>query len=185
MSDPFDTLGIAPAFDLDLKQVERQVRELSRVLHPDRHVASTAKERRMALGKAIEVNEAWRILRDPVRRAEALLRRAGVVIAEGAEPKSSPAFLMDVMERREALADARRERDEAALNRLVDEVRALEKATTSKLSEGLGSLEGGAQKAEELVPLLGELRYYRRFFEEVSAIEDDFAMAKAAAASSD
>lgn len=173
VSDPFTTLGIPATFDIDLKVVERHVRELSRVLHPDRHVGASAQERRIALGKAIEVNEAWRIVRDPIRRAEALLRRAGVVVAEGSEPKPSPAFLMDVMERREALAEARKARDLAKLRRLVDEVRELESSAMSRLSEGFSLLESDATKASELVSLLGELRYYRRFFDEVSAIEEE------------
>lgn len=183
VSDPFATLGIPAAFDVDLKAVERHVRELSRVLHPDRHVGSTAQERRMALGKAIEVNEAWRIVRDPIRRAEALLRRAGVVVAEGKEPKPSPAFLMDVMERREALADARKARDLAKLKRLSDEVRELEHSATSRLAKGFSELESDPTKASELVPLLGELRYYRRFFDEVSAIEDELAIASSSSES--
>lgn len=175
VSDPFETLGIAPSFELDLKVVERHVRELSRVLHPDKHVSSTALERRMALGKAIEVNEAWRIVRDPIKRAEALLRRAGVVVSEGAEPKWGPAFLMEAMERREALAEARKGRDAKKLEALIDEVRALEGAVTKRLSEGFTAISKDASGAEALVPLLGELRYYRRFFDEVSAIEDELA----------
>lgn len=176
VSDPFEALGIPAVFDIDVPAVERHVRELSRVLHPDRHVTKTAAERRIALGKAIEVNEAFRVVRDPIRRAEALLRRAGVVVAEGTEPKASPAFLMDVMERREALAEARRGRDLARLERLAGEVRELENSAMKRLSAGFAGMGNDAEKARELVPLLGELRYYRRFFDEVSAIEDELAL---------
>ncbi len=44
----------------------------------------------MALGRAIEVNEAFRILKDPVRRAEALLALHGVQSGEGKEPPRRP-----------------------------------------------------------------------------------------------
>jgi molecular chaperone HscB len=44
----------------------------------------------MALSRAIEVNEAWRALRDPIKRAEALLVRLGVPVGETAEPKARP-----------------------------------------------------------------------------------------------
>ena len=98
MVDPFDILGIAPTFDVDLAVLEQRYRDLSRVLHPDKHVGSGPSERRLALGKAVEVNEAWRLLRDPLRRAEALFRRAGVDIREGTEPKADPAFLMEMMD---------------------------------------------------------------------------------------
>jgi hypothetical protein len=46
-----------------------------------------ASERRAALSKAVEVNEAWRIVRDPIRRAEALLELAGPPSARTGEPK--------------------------------------------------------------------------------------------------
>src|SRR5436190_21178580 len=121
--DPFETLGIEPAFSLDLEVLEQRHRDMSRALHPDRYAASGAAERRRALGRAIEVNEAFRILKDPVRRAEALLARLGVASGEGKEPPASPGLLMEVMERREALAEVRKTKNEAALARLIAEVR--------------------------------------------------------------
>lgn len=176
MTDPFETLGIAATFDVDVPAIERRVRELSRVLHPDRHVASTAAERRMALGKAVEVNEAFRVVRDPVKRAEALLRRRGVAVGEGAEPRTDPAFLMDVMERREALSEARGARDAKGLERLAGEVRAMQARALAKLSAGLAA-EGDARG---LVPVVGELRYYGRFLDEVGAVEEELTAAGSA-----
>ena len=100
MADAFDTLGLAPTYGQDLVAAEATYRELSRALHPDRHAGKSAAERRAALSRAIEVNEAWRALRDPVRRAEALLVRLGVPVGESREPVGDPALLMEVMERR-------------------------------------------------------------------------------------
>src|SRR5271165_3863841 len=105
--DPFAILGIAPAFDVDLSVIEKTHRELSRTLHPDRYLGAGASERRAALAKAVEVNEAWRIVREPIRRAEALLRLRGVEVGDAVEPAADPEFLTEMMEQREALADAR------------------------------------------------------------------------------
>ena len=116
--DPFATLGIARAFDVDLGAVERAHRELSRALHPDRFVGCGSSERRSALAKAVEVNEAWRVVRDPIRRAEALLKLAGVRVGEGDAPKPGPEFLMEMLEQREALSDAKEARDLAAVRAL-------------------------------------------------------------------
>jgi molecular chaperone HscB len=178
MVDPFDTLGITPAFDVDLASVEKRYRELQRVLHPDRHLGGSPAERRMSLGKAIEVNEAWRLVRDPIRRAEALLRRRGARIEEGKEPKADPEFLMEMMEQREALSEARAGGDPAA-QRLASAIqsgkrcRGVAAAFATSAPNGGGSPNGGAS-LEKVVSLLGELRYYRRFLDEVSAIEDGF-----------
>jgi molecular chaperone HscB len=169
--DPFEALGVEPAFALDMAVVEQRHRDLSRALHPDRHASSGASERRLALGRAIEVNEAFRILKDPVRRAQALLARRGVATGEGKEPPASPALLMEVMERREALAEIRHSRDEAALGRLIADVRQIEQRLLATLSTEFGS---ATQNSAQILKQVGELRYYRRFLDEAAAIADDF-----------
>jgi len=85
--DPFATLGLAPSFDVDLAAIGKIHRELSRALHPDRYIGASPSERRAALAKAIEVNEAWRIVRDPIRRADALLVLRGVASGESSPAK--------------------------------------------------------------------------------------------------
>ena len=181
MVDPFETLGIAPSFDVDLTSLEKRYRELARVLHPDRHLAGSPAERRMTLGKAVEVNEAWRLVRDPIRRAEALLRRLGVRMEEGKEPKANPEFLMEMMEQREALSEARTSGDPAAVERLANAIRKREKDVTARIAAAFAAAPPGGERAsngagglDKVVPLVGELRYYRRFLDEVSAIEDGF-----------
>jgi molecular chaperone HscB len=176
MNDPFDLLGVEPTYDLDMTAVEKRHRDLSRVLHPDRHVGSSPAERRMSLGRAIEVNEAFRVVRDPIRRAEALLRRFGVSVVEGAEAKADPEFLMEMMELRESLSEAKAKRDRQRIEELANSVRTRQAAAVLELRDGFAEAKAangsGGSRAEKLVPLLGELRYYRRFLDEVSAIEE-------------
>ena len=163
MLDPFEVLGLPRTFGLDLKAAEKAHRELSRALHPDKYASAGASERRDALTKAADVNEAWRIVRDPVRRAEALFQLAGVEVGETKEPKPDPELLMEVLEKREALADAKAARDAAKVHALEEEIDAREK----KIEEALANAStfDGA-----LVAKLGEMRFYRRFLEEASAV---------------
>jgi molecular chaperone HscB len=175
--DPFETLGIAPAFDVDMGALEKRQRDLSRVLHPDRHVTSSPAERRMSLSRAVEVNEAFRIVKDPIRRAEALLRQRGVEVKEGAEPKADPEFLMEMMELREALSAVKAGGDRAGIERLSVLVRGKQETALERLGEGFArTSEPGSSPRngtlQKLVPVLGELRFYRRFLDEVSAIDD-------------
>ncbi len=170
--DPFATLGIERTFEIDLAAVEKTHRELSRALHPDRHAAGGASERRYALSKAVEVNEAWRIVRDPIRRAEALFTLAGVEIGETREPKPSGDFLMDMMDQREALAETRESGDLRAAHRLAAQVEANARRTEGELARGFREYAETGEKLVTLVPRLGELRFYRRFLDEVSEIED-------------
>jgi molecular chaperone HscB len=168
--DPFATLGVPRDFDVDLAVVEKTHRELSRALHPDRFVGAGASERRAALGKAVEVNEAWRVVRDPIRRAEALLKLAGVAVGEGNEPKADPEFLMEMLELREALAEARQARDLPSVRRMAQVIESRAAAVERQLAEGFAQGDPAP-----LVARVGELRFFRRFLEEVSAIEDELA----------
>ncbi|MBX3203916.1 MAG: Fe-S protein assembly co-chaperone HscB [Labilithrix sp.] len=173
MMDPFATLGAPRRFDLDLSALEKTHRELSRALHPDKFAQAGASERRAALEKAANVNEAWRALRDPIRRAEALFQAEGLAVGETHEPKASPAFLMAVMEEREALSEARAARDLAKVKTLGAGIASRAKAAESRLTAGFA---GGSPSKDELailLPLLGELRFYRRFLDEVEAIEEE------------
>ncbi len=174
-SDPFETLGIEPRFGLDLRAVEQRHRELSRALHPDRYTGRSAAERRLALGRAIDVNEAFRAVRDPVRRAEALLLRAGVAVSETGEPKPDPALLMEMMEAREELAEARRAKDLARVGKLAAAMRDRQEKVERRVG---AALDAGARDPQILGAAraaLGELRYVRRFLDEVRAIEEELA----------
>jgi molecular chaperone HscB len=172
VKDPFELLGLEPRFDLDLGELERRHRELSKALHPDRHASAPAAERRMALSRAIEVNEAMRALRDPIRRAEALARGLGLPVGETSEPKPSPALLMDMMEAREELSDAGRKKDVGALAKLGDAMRRREAGVLERLGGAFTAGQSDPTKLDGVLPLLGELRYVRRFLEEVSALEE-------------
>ncbi|MEO7036624.1 MAG: Fe-S protein assembly co-chaperone HscB [Polyangiaceae bacterium] len=168
--DPFEALGMEPVFSLDIGLLEQRHRDLSRTLHPDRHAAAGAAERRMALGRAIEVNEAFRTLKDPVRRAEALLARRGVPSGEGKEPPAPAALLMAVMERREALAEIRSSQDAVALGRLIADARGEE--TRVQVALG-GEFAAPTPNVAEILKKIGELRYYRRFLDEAQTIADE------------
>jgi molecular chaperone HscB len=171
--DPFVTLGIASTFDVDLAAVEKVHRDLSRALHPDRYVGASKSERAAALAKAVEVNEAWRVVRDPIRRAEALLALHGVAVsdAEGrAAAKADPDFLMDMLEQREALSEARAGKDIEAVRRMAAAIEARMRGVELALTEGFARGE-----AATLAGKVGELKFYRRFLDEVSAIEDEWA----------
>jgi len=176
--DPFHTLGLEPRFDIDLAELESRHRELSRTLHPDRYVGRPSAERRLALSKAIEVNAAQRVLRDPVRRAEALLARRGVETAEGEEPAASEELLMEVLELREGLASAKESLDLAHVEELAGAVETRQARVLSELGRAFVALESDpvstpAEAVARIRERLGELRYYERFLEEVRAIEDE------------
>jgi len=173
--DPFAALGIERTFDVDLAALEKVHRELSRALHPDRYVGASPSERRAALTKAVEVNEAWRVVRDSIRRADALLALGGVPVGEERGGKADPAFLMDMLEQRESLSEAKAAKDLASVHRMAAAIEERARGVEKHLSEGFARARADANDLAGLAAKVGELKYYRRFLEEVSAIEDELA----------
>lgn len=156
--DPFDTLGLPRRFALDPTAIDARVRELQRVLHPDKHATSSPADRRAAMARAVTVNEAARVLRDDLSRANAILRAKGVDTTADADP----ALLMEVMELRESLGEAKAARDPAKLAALGAEVQRL----SDQAMATIGSvLDGEGEPSAALAPLV-RLRYYRRFLDE-------------------
>ncbi len=170
MTDPYETLGLAPVFELDDALLERRHLELSRALHPDRYAGRPAGERRQALGRAIEVNQAFRKLRDPVGRAEALLARHGKHAGEVGAAPAAPMLLMEVLERREALGEAKRRGDLAAVRALTATVRQQRRAVVEAIA---GLFSEDPPDLARVEALLGELRYHVRFLDEADAAEDE------------
>lgn len=171
MADHFAVLGIPRGFRIDERELEERFRELSRLLHPDRHASGSATERRLALEKMVQVNDAWRTLRDPVRRAVYLLSLEGIDLSEGSTSGAGkdlpPDFLMEVMERSEALADARAAKDEAAVQSMAQTLR-------SERDEALADLARCFDESrwEDAARQVGVIRTYDRFLAEIRAWED-------------
>ena len=156
--DPFAALGVEPKFDLAPDELEGRFRELSRKLHPDRFAKAPARERMLSLQAATTLNDSYRKLKQPLRRAEALLARGGMAIAE--TDKVGPEFLMEMMELGESIHDAREAGDADALAGATGTVRARRDAAMTALAERLaaGSL---AEAKEQLIAI----RYFDRLLE--------------------
>jgi len=164
--DPFALLGLSPAYDVDLAALERAFFERSKQLHPDRVAGAPAAERVAALSRARALNDAYQLIKKPVARAEYLLARAGVTI--GDNERLDPAFLMEILELREELAEAR-----AAEN--TELVARLQGAMQARRTQALEALPGlfAAGDTQAIKDRLILLRYINRYLEECDAALDE------------
>jgi molecular chaperone HscB len=162
-ADFFAVFGVDRRYDLDLTELEGRYRDLSRKLHPDRFAMADPRARRASLQRSVQLNEAWRTLKDPFRRAEYLLSLAGVSLSK----EVPAALLMETLELREELGEARAAGDDCQVQAMAAAMRARVAAALQAVTEGLAAGDH-ARVAGELVAL----RYYRRFMDEV-ALHDD------------
>ncbi len=106
-SDDFELFGISRRFEQDREQLDRRWRELQAEVHPDRFATAAAAGQRVAMQWAVRVNEAYQRLKDPLRRAAYLCELEGAPIDAENNTTMPAAFLIEQMEWREALDDAR------------------------------------------------------------------------------
>ena len=66
----FELFDLEPALHLDLKDLEQRYFRLSRQCHPDLFARKSQAEQQQALDQTAFLNDAYRILRDPIKRAE-------------------------------------------------------------------------------------------------------------------
>jgi len=174
--DPFATLGLPRRYEIDAGRLEANYRELQRALHPDRHAGASASQRRMSMLKAVEVNDAYRALKDDLRRAEALLALYDGPGAQKREPqREDPEFLMEMLELREALGEARASNHAARVRELHAEVDVMQRKQRDALAAAFGSLSDAPtlMELDALRRSIGRLKYYRRFLDEVNALYEE------------
>ncbi|MBA3541831.1 MAG: Fe-S protein assembly co-chaperone HscB [Deltaproteobacteria bacterium] len=164
--DLFGLLGLPTRFDLDPQEIERAFFEKSKDYHSDRFANAPAAERVVALSRSRALNDAYQVIKKPVPRAEYLLEQAGVTI--GDNERLDPAFLMEILELREELADAR------AANKLP-EVERLQSAMVARRKAAIDSLAPlfAAKDLPTLKRTLIVLRYLNRYLEECDAALDE------------
>lgn len=109
-SDYYDFFGLPHKLALDTGELERRYYALSRRLHPDVYFRRSAREQQFSLDATAILNDAYRTLRDPVARAEYLLRQNG--ITRGGE-RVPPELLEEMFEWNMALEDADQEQLDA------------------------------------------------------------------------
>lgn len=105
--DYFQFFGLAPKLHLDTGELQKRFYELSKLLHPDRYQRKSAAEQQYSQDATALLNDAYRVLRDPLQRAEYVLKQAGFEIGEQRSKDVPPELLEEVFELNMALEEMR------------------------------------------------------------------------------
>ena len=119
----FELFQLPVSCELNTSQLAIRYRELQRTVHPDRFAGDADRQQRLSVQYAAYVNEAYTALKTPLARYIYLLKLAGREVDMERNTVMDPAFLMEQMELREAVAEVRDQpQPEAALEELVEQV---------------------------------------------------------------
>ena len=134
-ADHFTLMGLPRAFRIDSAALDKRYRELQAEVHPDRFAHAGDAEKRLSLQWATKVNEAYQTLKKPLERAKYLLHLTGHDIQAESNTAMPADFLMEQMEWREAVMDARNGGDHHELEHLHNRLRADIKGRYDELSQ--------------------------------------------------
>ncbi len=164
-SDDFSLFGLPERYRLDRADLDARWKRLAAQVHPDRHVGQGAGTQAQAMQWALRVNEAYRRLRDPLRRAAYLCERRGAPIEAESNTRMCNAFLMEQMHWRESLDEAD---DEESIDRLHAEVQARQRGLFETVARALDDAPDAPRAAEAVRSLM----FVARFLQDIERRRD-------------
>jgi molecular chaperone HscB len=168
-SNHFELFGLPVTYAVAAEALSARYRELQQAVHPDRYASASDQERRLSMQRATQINEAYQVLKDPLRRARYLLHLNGMEWDDEQNTFSDPVFLMEQMERREALGEVR-DRDDplAAVSGILQQVQADIGALTVEIEQAFA-----ADDLESARGRVGRLQFLYKLRAEAEALEAD------------
>lgn len=161
----FELLGLPPSFELDADDLRRRFIQISRKVHPDRLSVADSTAQTAGLRVSAQLNAAYEILADPLRRAEYLLELSGG--SSSAADKSVPQdVLMKSLTQREELEDARAAGDESVVAALRARVAREYEQYCERIFALARQLPGDEALRKSLRLELNTVKYYTRFREQ-------------------
>ncbi|TAK84717.1 MAG: Fe-S protein assembly co-chaperone HscB [Aquabacterium sp.] len=167
-ADDFTLFAVPAAFAQDRAALDARWKALQAEVHPDRFASQGAAAQRVAMQWAVRVNEAYQRLKDPLKRAAYLCERNGAPIGAENNTAMPGAFLMQQMEWREALDEAR---EPAELERLSAEVTQSRRSVLSGLQRLLDDAHDYPAAAQQVRALMFIERFATEVERKLDALE--------------
>ena len=168
MNNPFALFDLPVVFQVDSALLNERYLALQKSLHPDNFSAASAQEQRLAIQKSAEINDALRILKDPITRADSIIA-INTGETENPEEKSNNDidFLMQQMEWRETLENIENRKDTDELTAFTQEINQIRHAILSELSTALTEQQWDIARA-----ITDKLRFIKKLQAEIERVEE-------------
>ena len=154
-------------FAVDAAALDAAYRELQGRVHPDRFVNASDADKRAAMQWATQANQAYQTLKTPSKRAAYLCELNGVALNTENNTAMPADFLVQQMDWREALQDARVAKDANTLESLADELRTLRREQMRQIEAWLD-----AQDFAQAAQGVRQAMFLEKFGEELAAAFD-------------
>ena len=135
MPNYFALFNLPEQFAIDLAMLESNFRAIQSASHPDRYVTCTSAEKLASMQTATLANEAYLTLKSPALRAAYLLALQGIHATAETNTKMPHDFLMQQMEWREAMEDAKAAKNIGDLENLLTEMQLAAKTLQAELAD--------------------------------------------------
>ncbi|PXW92831.1 molecular chaperone HscB [Sphaerotilus hippei] len=152
----FELFGLPVRYTQDRAEIDARWKALQAEVHPDRFASDGAAAQRVAMQWAIRVNEAYQRLKDPLKRAAYLCELHGAAIEAENNTAMPGAFLMQQMEWREALDEAR---GVEQVERLADDVQRHEQRLHTQLASLIDERQDWSAAAGQVRALMFVARF--------------------------
>ena len=137
MQNHFDLFHLPQRFVLDSAVLDAAYREVQGQVHPDRFIQAGDAEKRVAMQWATRANEAYQTLKNPLKRAAYLCELNGIDLKVESNTSMPAVFLVQQMEWREALQEARAEKNSSAVDALNSDWRQARKQLMQQIEARL------------------------------------------------
>ena len=177
----FDFFGVQRKLELNEADLQKRFYELSKQWHPDRFSRKSAAEQAEALDVTSLLNDSYRTLREPVKRAEYLLTEEGFPIGEQGSKDVPPELLEEVFDLNMALEEMK-SGDEESRPQLESAQQTFVKMRSSidgelqrlfsKYDAAAAESEGASQALHEVRGALNRRRYIENLLRDVDKALD-------------
>ncbi|MFC3609097.1 co-chaperone HscB [Stutzerimonas tarimensis] len=163
----FALFELQPDFEIDLDLLAARYRDLARQVHPDRFASGSEREKRQALERSANLNEAYQTLRSPSRRARYLLSLRGHDVPLETTVQD-PEFLLKQMQLREELEDLQADANLAGVATFKQHL----KVARQTLDETFAAIWQDETRHLEAERLVRRMQFLDKLSQEVRQLEE-------------